>query len=81
MLAAEDVPVEVIGRFVDRSVATVRGWLRGWRESRLASVVTGHAGNENAARLTSTQKEKVRKRWLRRRPNRVFLRNSGMFRH
>lgn len=60
MLAAEDVPVEVIGRFVDRSVVTVRGWLRGWRESRLASVVTGHAGNENAARLTSVQKEEVR---------------------
>lgn len=61
MLAAEEVPVEVIGRFVDRAVSTVQGWLRDWRESRLASVVTGHAGNENAARLTSAQKEEVRK--------------------
>lgn len=60
MLAAEDVPVEVIGRFVDRSVATVRSWFRGWRDSRLKSVVTGHAGNENAAKLTDAQKEEVR---------------------
>jgi transposase len=60
MLASEDVPVNVIGRFVDRSVPTVQGWLRDWRESRLASVVTGHAGNENAAKLTAAQKEEVR---------------------
>lgn len=61
MLASEEVPVGVISRFVDRSVATVQGWLRDWRESRLASMVTGHAGNENAAKLTSAQKEEVRR--------------------
>jgi len=61
MLAAENVPVEVIGRFVDRSVVTVRTWLRGWLGSRLESVVTGHAGNENAAKLTEAQKEEVRR--------------------
>jgi len=60
MLAAENVSVEVIGRFVDRSVATVQGWLRGWQDCRLASVVTGHAGYENAAKLTAAQKEDVR---------------------
>jgi transposase len=60
MLASEDVPVPVIGRFVDRSEVTVRGWLRDWQDTRLASVVTGHAGNENAAKLTSAQKAVVR---------------------
>lgn len=60
MLASEDVPVGVIGRFVDRSVSTVQGRLRDWGEFRLASVVTGHAGNENAAKLTADQKEEVR---------------------
>lgn len=60
MLASEDVPVSVIGRFVDRSVATVKGWLRDWQDTRLASVVTGHSDNENAAKLTSAQKEEVR---------------------
>lgn len=61
MLASEDVPFPTIGRFVDRSVATVQAWLRDWREYRLSSVVTGHAGNENAAKLTIEQKEEVRK--------------------
>lgn len=61
MLASEDVPFPVIGRFVDRSVATVQAWLRDWQEYRLSSVVTGHAGNENAAKLTIKQKGEVRK--------------------
>jgi transposase len=60
MLAAESVPVEVIGRFVDRSAGTVRNWLRDWCAWRLGSVVTGHAGNENAAKLTRAQKERVK---------------------
>lgn len=61
MLAFEEVPFGVISRFVDRSVSTVQSWLRDWQDSRLASVVTGHAGNENAAKLTSGQKEEVRR--------------------
>lgn len=61
MLAAEGVSVEVIGRFVDRTVVTVQGWLRGWEAARLGSVVTGHAGNENAAKLTVAQKEEVKR--------------------
>lgn len=61
MLAAEGVSVEIISRFVDRATATVRGWLREWKSARLGSVVTGHAGNENAAKLTAAQKHEVRK--------------------
>ena len=61
LLASKDVPIDVIASFVDRCESTVRGWLRGWHDSRLASVVTGHAGNENAAKLTSVQKEEVRR--------------------
>jgi transposase len=60
ILAAENVPIEIIGRFVDRSVVTVRNWLRDWCARRLGSVVTGHAGNENAAKLTRAQKEQVK---------------------
>jgi Transposase and inactivated derivatives len=60
MLASKKVPVDVIGDFVGRSHGTVEGWLRDWREFRLSSVVTGHAGNENAAKLTTAQKEEVR---------------------
>lgn len=60
MLASEGVSVDVISRMVDRSVATVHVWMRDWRVSRLESVVTGHAGNQNAAKLTVAQKEEVK---------------------
>ena len=59
LLGSEEVPVEVIARFVDRSAATVKDWFRDWRKTRLESVVTGHAGNQNAAKLTVAQKEVV----------------------
>lgn len=60
MLASKDVGTDVIAAMVDRSEKTVKGWLRDWRARRLGSVVTGHAGNENAAKLTRAQKEEVR---------------------
>jgi transposase len=60
MLASKRVPNDVIAAMVDRSEKTVLEWLRGWRARRLGSVVTGHAGNENAAKLTRAQKEEVK---------------------
>lgn len=60
MLASKSVEVEVIAAVVDRSEKTVRGWLRDWCARRLGSVVTGHANNENAAKLTRAQKEEVK---------------------
>lgn len=54
------VDVETIASSVDRSPRTVSGWLRDWNASRLHSVVTGHAGNENAAKLTKDQKSELR---------------------
>lgn len=59
ILASEGVGVEVVARFVDRSVGTVQGWFREWQRARLSSVVTGHAGNQNAAKLTIAQKARV----------------------
>lgn len=55
------VGVEIIASSVDRSPKTVSEWLRDWSAGRLQSVVTGHAGNENAARLTSGQKAELKK--------------------
>lgn len=60
MLASKDVGTDVIAAVVDRSEKTVRGWLRDWRARRLGSMVTGHADNENAAKLKRAQKEEVR---------------------
>lgn len=60
LYVSEGVSAKVVARIVERSEKTVRDWLRDWRVRRLGSVVTGHAGNENAAKLTRAQKERVR---------------------
>jgi transposase len=60
LYVSEGVPAKVVARIVERSEKTVQGWLRDWRARRLGSVVTGHAGNENAAKLTRAQKERVK---------------------
>ena len=35
-------------------------WLADWRATRMCSVPAGHAGNQNAAKLTRTQKEELK---------------------
>jgi hypothetical protein len=60
ILAPKDVGTDVIAAMVDRSEKTVNVWLRDWRARRLGSVVTEHADNENAAKLTRAQKEEVK---------------------
>ncbi|MGH8303555.1 MAG: IS630 family transposase [Steroidobacteraceae bacterium] len=60
LYASMGVDAEVIASSVDRSPRTVYDWLRDWNASRLHSVVTGHAGNENAAKLTKDQKSELK---------------------
>jgi len=60
LLASEGVEIGVVARFVERSEETVLGWFARWCATRMQSVVTGHAGNENAAKLTREQKEEVK---------------------
>jgi transposase len=60
LYASMSVSVEIISASVDRSRKTVSGWLRDWNYRRLQSVVTEHAGNQNAAKLTRDQKEDLR---------------------
>ena len=43
-------------KVTDRNEGAVRDWLSAWRAARLSSVVTGHAGNESAAKLTRARK-------------------------
>ncbi len=59
LYVSRGVDVDIVAEMVDRSVKTVQGWLRDWSETRLGSVVTGHAGNQNAAKLTLEQKESL----------------------
>ena len=60
LYASRGVDVGIIAEMVERSVKTIREWLAGWRDSRMCSVLTGHAGNQNAAKLTRAQKEELR---------------------
>lgn len=59
LYASRGVDLDVIAEMVGRTKKTVQGWLSEWRVWRLGSVVTGHQGNENAAKLTRVQKEKL----------------------
>jgi transposase len=59
LLVSSHVDLDVIADFVDREPSTIEQWLRQWRKSRLASIVTGHEGNLNASKLTSVQREEV----------------------
>ena len=49
----------LIAEMVERTEGTVREWLSEWRQARLSSGVTGHAGKENAAKLKRAQKEEL----------------------
>lgn len=60
LYVSRGVGLDTVAEMVGRTVRTVREWLSGWRRSRLHSVVTGHAGNQNAAKLTREQKEQLR---------------------
>ncbi|SYZ34657.1 Transposase and inactivated derivatives [Propionibacterium australiense] len=60
LYASEGVGLGIIAKMVERSEKTVREWLSGWQSSRMCSVLTGHAGNQNAAKLTRTQKEDLK---------------------
>ena len=57
--AARGVGLDIIAEMVERTERTVREWLSEWRRTRLGSVVTGHAGGENAAKLRRAQKEEL----------------------
>ena len=60
LYASRGVDVSIIAEMVERSVKTIREWLAGWRDSRMCSVLTGHAGNQNAAKPTRAQKEDLK---------------------
>ena len=59
LYASRGVDVSIIAEMVERSVKTIREWLAEWQDSRMCSVLTGHAGNQNAAKLTRAQKEEL----------------------
>ena len=60
LYASRGVDVGIIAEMVERTERTVQEWLADWQDTRMCSVLTGHAGNQNAAKLTRTQKEELK---------------------
>ncbi|WP_314711659.1 IS630 family transposase [Propionibacterium acidifaciens] len=57
LYASRGVDVGIIAEMVERSVKTIRERLADWQDSRMCSVLTGHTGNQNAAKPARAQKE------------------------
>ena len=61
LYASRGVDVGIIAEMVERTERTVQEWLADWQATRMCSVLTGHAGNQNAAKLTRDQKQELKK--------------------
>jgi transposase len=59
LLAADGVKPAVIAHTFARKPRTVDQWLNDWRKHRLASIFTGHVGNNNASKLTDEQRAEI----------------------
>ena len=60
LYASEGVSISIIAKMVERTERTVQEWLAEWRATRMCSVLTDHAGNQNAAKFTRAQKEELK---------------------
>jgi transposase len=49
-----------IARILYRKEETIRGWLSGFKKSRLSSLPSKYKGNTNASKLTLSQKEQIK---------------------
>ena len=72
LYASRGVDVGIIAEMVERAERTVQEWLADWQATRMCSVLTGRAGNQDAAELTRTQKEEL-KAILARPPSRTGI--------
>ena len=60
LYASRGVDVGIIAEMVERTERTVQEWLAEWRATRMCSVLTGHAGNQDAAEPARAQKEELK---------------------
>ena len=60
LYASRGVDVGIIAEMVERAERTVQEWLAEWQATRMCSVLTGHAGNQNAAKPARAQKEDLK---------------------
>ena len=60
LMREKGMTYENIGDILSRDRRTVSDWLADWNKRRMASIFTGHADNENAAKLTKEQKQEIK---------------------
>ena len=60
LYASEGVGIGIIAKMVERAERTVQEWPADWQATRMCSVLTGHAGNRDAAEPARAQKEELR---------------------
>lgn len=60
LMRSKSMKIADIADIVSRDERTVGRWLADWDDRRMASIFTGHQGNENAAKLTKTQKKEIK---------------------
>ena len=77
LYASRGVDVGIFAELVERTERAVQEWLAEWQATRMCSVLTGHAGNQNAAKLTRTRKEELKPSSPSHRPRRVSASGSG----
>lgn len=56
LYTSEGVGIDIIAKMVERAERTVQEW----RGTRMCSVLTGHAGNQNAAKPTRAQEQELK---------------------
>jgi len=61
LLSNEGLPAKNIARSLGRDIDVVRRWLNRFKKQRISSLFPKYQGNNNAGKLTKTQKEKIRK--------------------
>ena len=67
--ASRGVDVGIIAETVERAERTVQEWPAERQATRMCSVLTGHAGNQDAAELTRARKEEPGPSWPGRPPD------------
>ena len=77
LYASEGVGIGIIAKMVERAERTVQEWLADWQATRMRPVLTGHAGNQNAAKPARAQKEELKPSSPSRPPGRASTPSSG----
>ena len=73
LYASRGVDVGIFAELVERTERAVQEWLAEWQATRMRRVLTGHAGNQDAAEPARVQKEEL-KAILARSPSRTGVR-------